>query len=101
MTAKQFAEWVLSLPEEQQNSELFTITWFGPSQLKRAVSFHYKSDPASRGVYVNGMGTHASDEFLGSIQWDSYLAGDGRVLTPSIPTPTEGPQCAPTGGQNP
>jgi hypothetical protein len=82
MTARQFADWVLTLPPEVQNSELQSIDRSGiPFNLKRAVAYTYR-DGTEGGVYVNAMGSHVTDDFLAETYRVGGITSDGRTLTP-------------------
>ena len=62
MNAKQLAHWILSQPENIQNSDVNTIVHGHPFGAKRAVAFSFK-DKSGQGIYIESMGTHINDKY--------------------------------------
>lgn len=82
LTPKRLAAWILSLPQDVQDGAVDGIVGGlkggQPFAAKRAVAYRWK-DGSGAGIYVNPMGTHASDATLADVERVSIIGGDGKV----------------------
>jgi hypothetical protein len=73
MTIKEIANWLLTLPEDVQASDLSSIVHGSPFTAKRVVAYRFK-DGSGAGVYVESMGTHMKDEHGAAMEFLGYLS---------------------------
>lgn len=60
MTAKQLAEWILTLPEDIQQGEVTSVVHDDAFAAKRVLAWRGLSHSA---IIVNSMGTHLSEQY--------------------------------------
>ena len=89
MNARQLADWILSLPEDVQNSPvegwIQSSSW--PLVAKRVVAYRWK-DGSGGGIAINPAGTHYAEEFFTKdADAVSCIGLNGDIQTPTTPEP--------------